>query len=195
MITKRLRYEILRRDDHACRYCGARAPDAKLTVDHVVPTALGGTDESSNLVTACADCNAGKSSTTPDAPIVDGVAQDAIRWAQAMKAAAWSQSQARDRRRAYIDHFDEAWLGWHLGDDETRKIPRPNDWANTIAHWFDLNIEVELLIELMQEAMPNHKLLPENIWRYFCGMTWRVVRERQELASFLVDLEGDDPDA
>lgn len=31
-VSKRLRYEILRRDDHACRYCGDRAPDVKLTV-------------------------------------------------------------------------------------------------------------------------------------------------------------------
>jgi len=29
-VSKRLRFEILRRDDHACRYCGATAPEAKL---------------------------------------------------------------------------------------------------------------------------------------------------------------------
>ena len=27
-VSKRLRYEILRRDNHTCRYCGASAPDA-----------------------------------------------------------------------------------------------------------------------------------------------------------------------
>lgn len=31
-ISKRLRYEILRRDDHQCRYCGATAPHTPLTV-------------------------------------------------------------------------------------------------------------------------------------------------------------------
>ena len=36
-VSKRTRYEVLRRDNHACRYCGASAPDAKLTVDHVLP--------------------------------------------------------------------------------------------------------------------------------------------------------------
>src|SRR5438045_4098958 len=69
MISKRLRYEILRRDNHACRYCGATAPDTPLTVDHVVPTALGGGDDPTNLVTACADCNGGKTSTTPGAEL------------------------------------------------------------------------------------------------------------------------------
>ncbi|MEJ7724319.1 MAG: hypothetical protein WKF64_08445 [Ilumatobacteraceae bacterium] len=35
-ISRRLRFEILRRDGHTCRYCGARAPDVPLTVDHVI---------------------------------------------------------------------------------------------------------------------------------------------------------------
>ena len=59
-VTKRLRFEILRRDSHACRYCGAKAPDAELTVDHVPPTALGGTDDPTNLVAACRACSSSK---------------------------------------------------------------------------------------------------------------------------------------
>lgn len=62
-VSKRLRYEVLRRDSHTCRYCGASAPDVLLRVDHVTPVALGGTDTPENLVTACDPCNSGKSST------------------------------------------------------------------------------------------------------------------------------------
>jgi 5-methylcytosine-specific restriction endonuclease McrA len=36
-VSKRTRYEVLRRDNHACRYCGGIAPDVILTVDHVTP--------------------------------------------------------------------------------------------------------------------------------------------------------------
>lgn len=49
-VSKRLRYEILRRDNYACRYCGASAPDVPLRVDHVTPVALGGTDTADNLI-------------------------------------------------------------------------------------------------------------------------------------------------
>ena len=56
-LTKRIRFEILKRDNHTCRYCGASAPEATLTVDHVLPLALGGTDQPNNLVAACKDCN------------------------------------------------------------------------------------------------------------------------------------------
>jgi 5-methylcytosine-specific restriction endonuclease McrA len=29
-VSRRLRLEVLRRDGHTCRYCGAQAPDVKL---------------------------------------------------------------------------------------------------------------------------------------------------------------------
>lgn len=44
-VSTRLRYEILRRDNHQCRYCGGTAPDVKLTIDHVIPETLGGNDD------------------------------------------------------------------------------------------------------------------------------------------------------
>src|SRR5690242_10107126 len=69
-VSKRTRYEVLTRDNHTCRYCGGVAPDVVLTVDHVVPTALGGSDKPDNLVAACKDCNAGKASTSPSASTV-----------------------------------------------------------------------------------------------------------------------------
>lgn len=81
-VSKRLRYEVLRRDNHACRYCGAAAPDVKLNVDHVIPQALGGPDHPTNLVTACTDCNAGKTSSMPGAATVAEVDQDAVRQAR-----------------------------------------------------------------------------------------------------------------
>lgn len=62
-ISKRLRFEILKRDGFACKYC--HRDKVIITVDHVIPRALGGTDHPSNLVASCDDCNAGKSSTLP----------------------------------------------------------------------------------------------------------------------------------
>ena len=84
-VSKRLRYEILRRDNHACRYCGAAAPQVKLNVDHVIPTSLGGSDKPENLVAACADCNGGKTSSLPDAMPVADVDQDDFRQAAELK--------------------------------------------------------------------------------------------------------------
>ncbi len=32
-VSKRIRFEVMRRDGNACRYCGGMAPDVKLTID------------------------------------------------------------------------------------------------------------------------------------------------------------------
>jgi hypothetical protein len=61
-IPKGVRFDVMNRDGFRCRYCGRdQASGARLHVDHVKPVAAGGGNEIENLVTACADCNIGKS--------------------------------------------------------------------------------------------------------------------------------------
>jgi hypothetical protein len=60
-LSKRTRFEIFKRDSHRCVYCGATPLEKPLHVDHVIAVANGGNDDPANLVTACRDCNAGKS--------------------------------------------------------------------------------------------------------------------------------------
>lgn len=59
-ISKKKRFEILARDHFTCVYCGRKAPDVALHVDHVLPIKMGGSNDDSNLATACFDCNSGK---------------------------------------------------------------------------------------------------------------------------------------
>ena len=61
-ISKRTRFDVFHRDGFKCRYCGRGQEDGvKLHVDHVHPVSKGGTNDMGNYVTACADCNLGKS--------------------------------------------------------------------------------------------------------------------------------------
>lgn len=60
-ISKKDRFEIFKRDSFKCQYCGKSAPEVVLEVDHIVPVSKGGDNEMFNLVTACFDCNRGKS--------------------------------------------------------------------------------------------------------------------------------------
>lgn len=59
-ISKKTRFEILKRDKFTCQYCGKRAPDVLLEVDHVEPVVKGGKSTLLNLITSCEDCNRGK---------------------------------------------------------------------------------------------------------------------------------------
>jgi 5-methylcytosine-specific restriction endonuclease McrA len=53
-----LRAAVLRRDGHACQRCGVE--DAAMTVDHIVPKSMGGSDDMENLQVLCAYCNYSK---------------------------------------------------------------------------------------------------------------------------------------
>lgn len=59
---KLIRQEIFNRDNFTCSYCGAT--DTKLECDHIHPISKGGTNDLSNLVTACESCNRSKGSKT-----------------------------------------------------------------------------------------------------------------------------------
>ena len=59
-IPKKLRFEVFKRDKFSCQYCGDKAPDAVLHVDHIDPVANGGTNDILNLITSCEPCNLGK---------------------------------------------------------------------------------------------------------------------------------------
>jgi hypothetical protein len=59
-LSKKIRFEIFKRDSFTCQYCGAQPPGVVLEVDHVHPRAEGGGNESENLLTSCTKCNRGK---------------------------------------------------------------------------------------------------------------------------------------
>jgi 5-methylcytosine-specific restriction endonuclease McrA len=57
---------VFARDRWTCQYCGQRRPVSELTVDHVVPRALGGKTAWDNVVTSCMACNSQKANRTPE---------------------------------------------------------------------------------------------------------------------------------
>jgi hypothetical protein len=60
-ISKKLRFEVFKRDSFTCQYCGRKAPDVILEVDHIHPVSKGGKNDLLNYITSCVDCNQGKS--------------------------------------------------------------------------------------------------------------------------------------
>ncbi len=65
-LSKKLRFEVFKRDSFSCQYCGKMPPDITLEIDHVTPVSRGGENDINNLITACFDCNRGKSNIKLD---------------------------------------------------------------------------------------------------------------------------------
>lgn len=186
-VTKRLRYEILRRDNHTCRYCGASAPDVKLTVDHVIPQALGGSDDPANLVTACEPCNSGKTSIPADAPIVANVADDALRWAAAIDRAAELAHEKYQVRLAYRGTFRQAWDDWKTGPEQDKAVPLDANWETSLDNFYEAGLPDWELTEAVRAAMTNQKVVPDNTFRYFAGICWTKIRKMQDQARQIID--------
>lgn len=179
-ISKRLRFEVLRRDGHTCRYCGRGAPEVKLTVDHVIAEALGGRDEPTNLVAACADCNSGKSATPVDAATVVDVAEDALRWARAVAQAADEMLADLQARQADRSAFEARWKNWSL--DGGRAVPLPVDWRQAVDRFVAAGLPLPVLLDCIDAAMTNQKVRHDNLFRYTCGIAWARVGQLHEAA-------------
>ncbi|MFE5550306.1 HNH endonuclease, partial [Streptomyces sp. NPDC056534] len=186
-VSKRLRYKVLRQDNHTCRYCGAAAPDVPLRVDHVAPVALGGTDTPGNLVTSCEPCNNGKSSATVDSALVENVADDAIRWAAAIQQAADNLQEQEQPKLEYRAAFLKEWNRWGYGEGDDRKtIELPGDWKPSIERFRVAGLPAWVWGEIVDTAMGYDKVLQDNKFKYCCGIAWNKVGVLQEGARRIV---------
>lgn len=193
------------------RYCGARPPEVKLVVDHVIPSTLGGDSDPSNLAAACEDCNYGKSASSPDATLVAEVNEDAAEWIAAMNKAAERQ-RARYGQTAAVKREREALVerccemvsnGWPRDEQQAQEImeiaekhtgtagayiaPPPDGWQITVRRFALLGLTEEDLYEASSQAFSRPGVT--DVWRYFCGIAWNLIRQRQEWAA--TTLHGD----
>lgn len=184
-VSKRLRFEILRRDNHACRYCGGAAPEVKLVVDHVVPVTLGGSDESTNLVTACQDCNSGKSASAPDSSIVADVNAQSLLWSAAI-------AEAARRREREFQEFDELMRSlferWQSArPHQFASADMPGDADSSIRQFIAAGLTTADLHDLIDVALYSRA---SNKWKYFCGCAWSRVKQAQEQAAAIIEEWG-----
>ncbi|RIK26955.1 MAG: hypothetical protein DCC55_39675 [Chloroflexi bacterium] len=73
-------YIILERDGFRCVYCGYSPVDGDnvvLTVDHILPVAMGGPDRADNLVACCQSCNSQKQAKPLDGELRQRIADGA----------------------------------------------------------------------------------------------------------------------
>ena len=61
---------LFARDDYRCQFCGRHPSEFRhrecLTRDHLIPLSRGGTNEWTNVITACSACNTRKGNSLPE---------------------------------------------------------------------------------------------------------------------------------
>jgi hypothetical protein len=143
-IPKGVRFEVLKRDKFTCQYCGAKAPDVLLNVDHVHAVAKGGGNDLLNLITACWPCNAGKGAKllSDDSALTKQRAQLEelqarreqldllLQWKESLID---TQTEEIERVSAYWSKLSQGWTLTPQGLDTLRQIVRKYGAAEAIA--------------------------------------------------------------
>lgn len=174
-ISKKVRFDIFKRDGFTCQYCGAHPPQAILHVDHIVPVKEGGRNEDTNLITACDCCNLGKAakslSLVPRS-LADRADEIAEREAQIR---GYSEIMAAQRERIESDCWQVADVfisEFSLSGITKQDFESIRNFVNKIG--------VHECIRAMERAAAKKPYSQWQAFRYFCGICWNIVREMQD---------------
>lgn len=171
-ISKKMRFDVFKRDNFTCGYCGGTPPKVILEVDHILARKNGGEDRIDNLISSCFDCNRGKSSQRLD--VIPPSLSQKIR--------------IMDEKRAQLRAYENS----------LKKMRRQEDiWIDEVCGCFEFNFEnrtlspkfknvsvrrfVQLLApsEVMQAMNIACSRKPhdmEEAIKYFCGICWRLIK-------------------
>lgn len=174
-LSKRRRFEVFKRDGFVCQYCGRHPPDVVLHCDHIQPVCEGGSNDEGNLITACADCNLGKSGV-PLQDITPSLSDRADRVSEAEAQIAGYEAIMRERRRRIEDDAQEALnaLCECFGRDG---IPQADF---TSIKRFVGKIGLDATLEAVSIAHGRFPYSYRAAFRYFCGVCWNRVRAAEE---------------
>ncbi|RSX44676.1 HNH endonuclease [Bifidobacterium castoris] len=181
-VSKRLRFEVLRRDGMECHYCHRK--DVPLTVDHVIPQALGGPSTAENLVACCRDCNIGKTSINPDEPLVAGVSEQAEAFREALAEAKAVVASDFLWEQEYMDRVRDLWEDATSLDDEYC-LPMPVTWRSTARYWGQIGVPrafLEYAFGIAKERYDSHRLTAKKAFAYASGIVGNRMEEAARLA-------------
>jgi len=183
-ISRKLRFDVFKRDFFSCQYCGNKPPRVVLEADHVIPKSRGGPDVMLNLVTSCFDCNRGKRDHSLDEipnPISDQLAQEKERAAQ-IKELTKFLTKKRNLEAKQITGLGAYWFNSFKVDKDKycfgkARVPSINQFLS--------HLNPNEILDAMDIAFRRHPPSGDNdrkTWLYFCGICWRKIKKDYKYA-------------
>lgn len=170
-MSKKLRFEVFKRDCFCCQYCGAKPPTVVLEIDHIHPVSLGGKDDKDNLITACFDCNRGKSdrllSSVPES--LEARAEQMREKQEQIKAYERLLKTIKKQEERKIDLvqnvFQEMYSGFSFSTAFRESV-----------RIFIKRIPIDQVEEAMRTACGRIESRNDAV-KYFCGICWKIIKE------------------
>ncbi len=173
-ISKKIRFEVFKRDSFTCQYCGAHPPSAILHIDHILAVANGGTNVIDNLITSCEPCNLGKGAR--DLNVAPKKLAEKIEDAKEREEQLLGYQYLLEERRNRLE--DESWRVIEIiypGADEVTR-----DEFSSVCRFIE-RLGFFDVIEAAEICWASH-IVKQNRFRYFCGVCWNKIRKIEERA-------------
>lgn len=175
-ISKKLRFDVFKRDGFVCQYCGSHPPTTILHVDHILAVAEGGKNNIDNLVTSCVSCNLGKGARSLQS-IPQSLQEKAIDIAE-------KEAQVRGYHEiieSRVNRIEQEC--WRVVDVFNPKNSTDGyDRANfqSIKRFVE-KLGVHEVIDAAEIATSKGDWWSERkVFSYFCGVCWNKIREAQD---------------
>lgn len=177
-ISKKIRFEVFKRDKFTCQYCGSNPPNVTLEVDHIQPKSKNGTDDINNLITACFDCNRGKSNvelkSIPNTLIenMDMIQEKEDQYLEYQKLL----RKVNRRINKELDSISEIYTSYFLNYEFNESFKR------TSLKKFISMLGLESVVDAAHIAFNKFQLnnekdseMAEDAIKYFCGICWNKI--------------------
>lgn len=183
-LSKKIRFDVFKRDSFQCQYCGNSPPSVILEIDHILPVSKGGDNQVENLVSSCFDCNRGKSNKNLD-EIPSSMVQNVedIKRRRTLLKEPESQLSALSKHKAKIKRFaamdieliESIFIDYYPDSSFTDKS------FNSILVQFHPRLDIHTLMDNMMIACARFNHDPEKTYKYFCGVCWNQIKGRGKL--------------
>jgi len=175
-ISKKIRFDVFKRDGFQCQYCGKTPPNIVLEVDHIKPKKRNGRDDIENLITACFDCNRGKGAD--ELRVAPPQTEDKIKILKEKEDQLKEYHRLQERIHKQIQR-DIEYIDGKFREFSNNKL-QLSDYGkvqirNLLRHFSKHHIEDALAISWGKDYVPNDDKL-----KYACGVLWGK-RKRGEI--------------
>jgi len=175
-VSKKTRFEVFKRDNFTCVYCGRKPPAVVLECDHINPKSKGGLDEIDNLTTSCFDCNRGKGKNKlTSLPQKVSEKAEIIKEKQAQveelekllkKNKATIRRKAKNVEAVFCEHYPESSFKRRF------RVRSLGIFLKKLTCQ-----EVEEAVDIACLKITDD---PEKAVKYFCGICWNKIRGNNE---------------
>ena len=175
-LSKSIRFEIFKRDNFTCQYCGRKAPEAILEIDHIIPKKENGTNKTYNLITSCFECNRGKSHKVLSNKIArEDLHTDIIDLKEQIEQIKFFEDLQMQRDLVELKELEIILTYWYKISEESNRGSGYCEGTSfkTFLKYLDI-AEIKNAIDITySKSRPNY-------FKYFCGICWNLIKSEKD---------------